>query len=377
MAEDTEQSDKTEEPTPRKREKAREEGQVARSKELTTFSMLVVGIGSLLLLAPMMADRFGSIMSQSFIFDQKLAMDSQSMYEHGTNMGWEAMLALAPFAVILVAVAILAPNALGGLLFSWKSIRPQASRLSIIKGLGRLVSAQALVELIKVIFKSILVGSALAGFIYFNVDHLVYMMFTSIKDGFPLAFSLAAKAAMVMAFSLVVVSLIDVPFQLFQNTKKLKMTREEVKKENKDMEGDPHIKARRRAQQRAMASRRIAEKVPMADVVITNPTHYAVALRYNRDKDPAPILVAKGVDSLAAKIKELAKDNDVPILEAPHVARSIYKHVDYDRPIPEGLYNAIAEVLAWALAFKEDRYIPQIKPDTLPVPEDLRVPERT
>ncbi|MDI5935192.1 flagellar biosynthesis protein FlhB [Halomonas kalidii] len=379
MADESSDQEKTEEATPRRLEKAREEGQVARSRELTTFMLLLGGVGGLWAMGAMLYDQLGLVMEQAFLFERRHALETTPMLSHALDLGERTLLAMLPLFLLLTVVALAAPALLGGWLVSAKSMKPQLSKLNPLKGLKRIFGVQALVELAKAIAKSLLVGGIAMAFLWSNRGTFMSLMDQPIQQALASALELAALACGLMVLTLLVVILIDVPYQLWSHARKLRMSKEEVKREHKESEGDPHVKARIRQQQQAMARGRMMSQVPEADVIITNPTHYAVALKYEETGMAAPRVVAKGADQVAARIRELGEAHAVPRLEAPPLARALYHHVDLDAEVPEALYTAVAEVLAWAFRLRrvsqEGGEVPPT-PEDLPVPESLEVPGR-
>ncbi|MDI5987266.1 flagellar biosynthesis protein FlhB [Halomonas sp. M4R5S39] len=379
MADESSDQEKTEEATPRRLEKAREEGQVARSRELTTFMLLLGGVGGLWAMGAMLYDQLGLVMEQAFLFERRHALETTPMLSHALDLGERTLLAMLPLFLLLTVVALAAPALLGGWLISAKSMKPQLSKLNPLKGLKRIFGVQALVELAKAIAKSLLVGGIAMAFLWSNRGTFMSLMDQPIQQALASALELAALACGLMVLTLLVVILIDVPYQLWSHARKLRMSKEEVKREHKESEGDPHVKARIRQQQQAIARGRMMSQVPEADVIITNPTHYAVALKYEETGMAAPRVVAKGADQVAARIRELGEAHAVPRLEAPPLARALYHHVDLDAEVPEALYTAVAEVLAWAFRLRrvsqEGGEVPPT-PEDLPVPESLEVPGR-
>ncbi|WP_404298342.1 flagellar biosynthesis protein FlhB [Halomonas sp.] len=377
MAEQDSDQEKTEPATPRREEKAREEGQVARSRELTTFMLLLGGVAGLWSMGPLLYDQLGLVMEQAFLFERRHALETTPMLSHALQLGQRTMLALLPLFLLLAVVALVAPALLGGWIISAKSLQPQLSKLNFFKGLKRMFGVQALVELAKAIAKSVLVGGVAITFLWANRGTYMSLMDQPIQLALAHALQLAALVCGLIVLALLVVILIDVPYQLWSHAKKLRMSKEEVKREHKESEGDPHIKARIRQQQQAMARGRMMSKVPEADVIITNPTHYAVALRYDETGMAAPRLIAKGTDLVASRIRELGDEHGVPRLEAPPLARALHYHVDLDAEIPEALYTAVAEVMAWAFrlrrASQEGGEVPP-RPEALPVPDGLDLP---
>jgi len=374
MAEDSSDEDKTEDPTPRRLEKAREEGQIARSRELTTFLMLMAGVGGLWSLGAQLYDQLGMMMEQAFLFDRGIAFDTTRMLAKLWTLGEHSLVAVLPLFLLLTVVAAVAPALLGGWVLSGKSLKPQPSKLNPLKGIKRLVSSQIVAELAKAIAKSLLTGSVAGVFLWFKRDELLGLMSQPLEQALAHAMRLAAVCCALIVLSLVVVILIDVPYQLWSHNKKLRMTKDEIKKEHKESEGDPQIKGRIRQQQQAMARGRMMSKVPEADVIVTNPTHYAVALSYRDGEMGAPRVIAKGADAVAARIREIGDEHQVPRLEAPPLARALYRHVDLDQEIPVDLYTAVAEVMAWAFRLHQVRRdggeVPE-PPGNLPIPAAL------
>lgn len=376
MADDSQDQDKTEAATPRRLEKAREEGQVVRSRELATVMLLGVGLAGLWALGPALFTRLGLVMEQSLMFDRQRVFDPSVMLSSAAGIGAHSLFSLLPLFALLAAVALIAPNVLGGLLISAKSLKPQFSRLNPIKGLKRQFSEQALAELAKAIAKSLLVGTVLAVFLHSKRGEFLALMDLGSERAMASALRLAAQACGLMAFSLILVVAIDAPYQLWSHAKKLRMSKDEVRREFKESEGDPQLKARIRQQQQAMARNRMMSRVPDADVIITNPTHYAVALRYDESQMGAPRVVAKGVEAVAARIRAVGEEHRIPRLEAPPLARALYRHVDLEREIPAGLYSAVAEVLAWAMQLRranEAGGIPPVTPQQITIPAELEV----
>ncbi len=374
MSEQNSDQEKTEPATPRRLQKAREEGQVARSRELTTFMLLLAGVVGLWTMGRTLYNNLGLLMEQAFLFERQRAFETGPMLTHMAGLVENTVLALLPLFLLLAAVALIAPNLLGGFLISAKGMKPQLSKLNPAKGLKRMFGTHALAELAKVIAKALLVGTVSILFLYLYVGEFMSLMNLPIQQALARALMLVATACGLMVLGLILVVLIDVPYQIWHHGKKLRMSKEEVKREHKESEGDPHVKARIRSQQQAMARRRMMSKVPEADVIVTNPTHYAVALSYLEGRMAAPVVVAKGADAVALKIRELGDEHDVPRLEAPSLARVLHRHVDLDQEVPAELYTAVAEVLAWAFNLKRARaegFEPAPAPTGLDVPAHL------
>lgn len=379
MADDSSDQEKTEAATPRRLEKAREEGQVARSRELSTFLLLAGGVGGLWAMGSMLYARLGLVVEQSFLFERDIAFDPAVMLAHFLNLAQLSLMALLPLFILLMLLALIGPMLLGGWLMSAKSLAPQFSRLNPLKGLKRLFSTHALAELGKAIAKSLLVGTVAVQFISSHIGEMMALMTQPLSQALANALHLAAMACGLIVLTLIVVIGIDVPYQLWSHARKLRMSKEDLRQEHKETEGDPHVKGRIRSQQQAVARRRMMSKVPTADVIVTNPTHFAVALAYEEGSMGAPRVVAKGTELVAARIRELGRENGVPLLEAPPLARALYHHVDLDREVPAELYTAVAEVLAWAYRLKRVRSEGGEMPPTprdLPVPAELDEPKR-
>jgi flagellar biosynthetic protein FlhB len=367
-------AEKTEPATPRRLEKAREDGQVPRSRELATFMLLCVGLASLWLLASWMGGNMMVVMQTSMRFDAAAAMDSSRLLDRQWAQAMTALKALAPITLPLVAAALLAPTLLGGWLFSPKSIKFDPKKLDPLKGLGRIFSSQGIIELVKAIAKSVLIGAVAAWFVYTHLDELLGLAKEPGHAALVHALTLLVTCCALMLLAFVVVVGIDVPYQLWSHHKKLRMSRQEIKDEHKESEGDPQLKAKIRQQQQAMARGRMMSEVPGADVIVTNPSHYAVALSYRDGEMSAPRVVAKGADHIAAKIRELGAESGVPLLEAPPLARALYRHGELEQEIPAALYTAVAQVLAWVFQLKryqEAGGVQPSRPTDIPVPPGL------
>jgi len=376
MAED-QHLEKTEPASQRRLEQAREEGQVARSQELNTCAVLF-GSGMLLYAsASGLMNDARQLLAGGLTLTRDQMLDSHQLLPHLFQQTWHALVALGPLLALVIAVVVLAQTGVGGWVFSTKPFSPQFSRLNPIAGFGRMFSKHGLVELAKALLKTILVTVVVSVAIWKERDTLVALLTMSLPDGVASIGRLLGLTFIVGAGSLVLVAAVDVPFQIWQHHHRLRMTKEEVRQEMKETEGDPHIKARIRQQQREMARRRMMAAVPTADVVVTNPTHYAVALKYESSGGRAPRVVAKGADAVAAKIRELAQEHRVPLLDAPPLARALYKHTDLGDEIPALLYKAVAEVLAYVFQLRSYRpgsgQAPRA-PRELPVPPELDIP---
>jgi len=355
MAEDDSSQEKTEEATPKREEKAREEGQVPRSKELTTTAILLAGTVGLAMSGEHIANRLLAIMQFNFTLEREVIFDSNLMIAHLASSFGEALFALIPLFVILGVAAILGPIALGGWLWSTKALAPKLSRIDPLAGLKRMFSIKSLVELVKAVAKVCVVLFVAIGLLMAMQQDMLELANQAPITGIVNSVKLNAWAAIILSLATLLIAIIDVPFQLWEHAKKLKMSRQDIKDEMKDSEGKPEVKSRIRQLQYEMANNRMMAAVPEADVVITNPTHYAVALKYNPDTTDTPILLAKGGDLIALKIREIAKAHSVEIVEAPALARAIFYTTEIDDEIPSGLYIAVAKVLAYVFQLRNYR----------------------
>lgn len=374
MAEESD-LEKTEPASERRLEKAREEGNVARSRELTTFVMLGTACAGLWLASESLGNSMNGALRMGLQFDRASAFDPTYMLARTGLMSMQALGAIGPMFAMMIVAAVVAPMMLGGWLFSTKSVAPNFGKLNPLAGIGRMFSSQSLAELLKALAKSALIGGVAWWVVSRDIGTLMALMAQPAQYALPHALVLVAKHCVLIAATLFLVALIDVPFQLWSYYRKLRMSREDVRQEHKESEGDPHIKAAIRRQQQQMARRRMMSEVPKADIVLTNPTHFAVALKYQEGGMRAPRVVAKGTELVAARIRELAKEHKVAILEAPPLARSLYRHTKLGDEIPAGLYTAVAEVLAWVYQLRrwkaEGGEAPRT-PTDLPVPADLQ-----
>lgn len=375
MAEDSD-LEKTEEPTGRRIEQAREQGQVPHSRELSTFLVLVVAGAAFWMMGRWFMERSMAIVKKGFIIESQFMRDPDLMLPRLAEISGDALLAFSPLLAVLLVAAILPPFFLNAWVFSPKALVPDLKRLDPISGFGRLFSWNSLMELAKAILKALLVGGVAALLVWKEREEILGLLGEPLEAGIAHAGHLVSFSFLILVATLVLVVAADVPFQLWQYFDKLKMTKEEVKQEMKEMMGDPHVKGRIRSLQMQAARKRMMAAVPTANVVVTNPTHYAVALSYRAGMG-APKVVAKGVGAVALKIREVASESAVPIMEAPPLARALYKHTEIDAEIPSALYNAVAEVLAYIYQLANWRLsggVYPVPPRDLPVPPEL-VPE--
>ncbi|MGK6307198.1 flagellar biosynthesis protein FlhB [Variovorax sp. DT-64] len=366
--------EKTEPASPRRLEKAREEGSVARSRELVTFVLLATAVAGLWALSGPLGRDFQASFSHGLRFERAAAFDTSFMLTQAGLLTMQALIAMAPLMGMLVLAALVAPLMLGGWLFSTQALGPKFDKLDPIAGIKRLFSTQSLAELFKALAKSLLIGGVAWLVIMDGMDEVNALMAQSERAALPQMVLLVARNCALITAALLLIALVDVPWQLWSYYRKLRMSREDLRQEHKESEGDPHLKAQIRRQQQQMAKRRMMSEVPKADIVVTNPTHFAVALKYVDGDMRAPRVVAKGTDRVAERIREIAKENKVAILEAPPLTRALYKNTRLGDEIPAGLYTAVAEVLAWVYRLKrwqaEGGEAPRT-PGDLPIPQDL------
>lgn len=374
MAEESD-LEKTEQPSPRRLEKAREEGQVARSREWVTFALLSTATGALWLTAGLLESRLSAAVRQGLSFDRDVAFDTSRMLAQARAMSLEGLTAIGPFLAMMALAALVAPMMLGGLLFSPQSVAPRFSKLNPLAGIGRMFSAQSLADLVKAIAKSVLIGVVGYWVIMDSLTAMSALTAQPVRAAIPHMLALIARSCAWMTGALLLIAIADVPYQVWSLHRKLRMSREDVRQEHKESEGDPHVKARIKRQQQALARRRMMSEVPKADLVLTNPAHFAVALRYDDRAMNAPRLVAKGTELVAQRIREIAREHQVEIVESPALARALYRHTDLGREIPSGLYTAVAEVLAWVYQlrrWRSDGGAPPARPAEAVIPESLR-----
>ena len=373
MAEDSE-LEKTEPASQKRLDDARKEGNVPRSRELATCTVLLAAGAAFWMLGGKLVAQLGSLLSNSLVFEREQAYDMNLLVTRAASLLIDVLLAFAPVAGVLVLVAVGAPLLIGGWNFSTKAFMPSFDKLNPLTGLTRMVSKNSLVELGKALGKTMLVGYVAWVVVRGKQDAVMALALEPLNVGSAHLGHLLMQCFMLIVASLVAIAAIDVPYQLWQHASKLKMTREELRQEAKESDGNPEIKAKIRATQREMARRRMMAEIPTADVVITNPTHYAVALKYTEGKMGAPRVVAKGADEVAAKIRELAAEHNVPLLEAPPLARALFRHAELGDEIPETLYTAVAEVLAYVFQLKAHTSHGGLRPTpptTLEVPKGM------
>ncbi len=353
MAQENEDGqEKTEQATPKRLEEARKKGQVPRSRELTTMAMLIMAAVTLMATGKSMVEQMSDVMRLGLSVERAKVLDPWAVIEIFGAAITQGLLLMTPFLLVMVATALAAPVALGGWAFSGQALAFKTEKLNPLKGLKRIFAARGLVELLKALAKFLLIGGVGAILLMHYMPELMGLGRESVGAGMAHAGDILLKSFIVLSASLILIAAIDVPFQIWDHAKNMKMTRQEVKDEHKNTEGKPEVKARVRQMQHEIAQRRMMEAIPDADVVITNPTHFAVALRYDADNMGAPIVVAKGVELVASQIRTVATANKVPLFEAPPLARALYYSTEIDHEVPSGLYLAVAQILAYVFQLK-------------------------
>lgn len=372
MAEEDLSQEKTEEPTPKRLEEARKEGQIARSKELATAVMLIGGTAALWMWYEQLASTMARSMQSSFTPSREQVFDPRAMLNLLQQNFDDALYSSLPLLVVLFILGIAGPIMLGGWGFSSKALAPKFERINPLKGLKRMFSVNSVMELFKAIAKVILIGM-IAWFCleFFSAD-LLMLDRLAVRPAIVEASSHIGLATLFTSLGMIAIAAIDVPFQIQQHIKKLRMTLQQVKDEMKETEGRPEVKSKVRQLQREFAQARMMSDIPDADVVITNPTHYSVALKYSSDTSSAPIVVAKGVDLIALKIREVATANNVELVEVPALARSLYFTTDIGHQIPDKLYLAVAQVLAYVFQLKNAINRKKAVLGDIEIPEELQ-----
>jgi flagellar biosynthetic protein FlhB len=353
MAENENGQDKTEEPTDKRVRDSREKGETVRSKELSNLVLMLAGTGGLLIFGGSIAQMFMKVMRANFTITREMIMDHTYMTRVLLASGKEALVAMQPFMLTMVVAALIGPILLGGWLFSTSALAPNFARMNPLPGLKRMVSANALIELLKSTAKFCIILSVAVVVLRKDQKDLMAIGAESLEQAVIHCLQVVGWSAFWMACGLIIIAAVDVPFQLYEAHKKLLMTKQEIRDEHKDSDGRPEVKQRIRQLQQELSQRRMLSSIPDADVIITNPTHFAVALKYDPEKGGAPMLLAKGTDFIALKIREIGAQHQILILESPALARSIYYSTELDQEIPAGLYLAVAQVLAYVYQIRQ------------------------
>ena len=372
MAEEQIGQERTEQPTERRLQEARKKGQVPRSRELNTMLSLMLAAIALLVLGGNISRNIMNISVEGFSVSRELIFDPSQLPYQFMHMASQALLALLPFLAVMLVAVFAGPLMMGGWSFSLETIAFKSEKLNPIKGLARIFSLKGLVELAKALAKFLLLLGA-AILIFFSIDQqLLSLASMNPKAAGVEAVTVLVQVLLILSATTILIVALDVPFELWNHSKQLRMTKQEVRDEMKETDGNPQVKQRIRTMQRQLAESRMMEDVKTADVVITNPTHYAVALQYLDRPGSAPRLVAKGKDLTALRIRAIATEHDIPLFEAPPLARALYRSTEIGHEIPHVLYMAVARVLAYVFQLKNagpTDYVP--KPDDLDIPLEV------
>jgi len=373
MAENENGTDRSEEATPERVRKSKEKGQVARSKELATASVLIAAALAFLSFGGRLAHELSLMMKHALSFERSVVFSPEYMWLHIT--GSVKGLALPMFLILfmLFVISILGSSLLGGMLFSTKAIMPKWSKLSPKAGLKRMLGVQAWVELLKSILKVLVVIGMAWWILAATFEHILHLSVTPMPASVFEALDMLAWMFLMLCCSMLLIVVIDVPYQIHKHSEELKMTKQEVKDEYRNSEGKPEVKQRIRQLQYEASQRKMMGDVPDADVIVTNPTHYSVAIKYEQEGARAPFIVAKGVDFMALKIREVAREYEVPVMESPALCRAIYHTTEIGEEVPEELFVAIAQVLAYIYQLDQFRKGKSGRPKALP--ENLKIPK--
>ena len=368
-----ESAEKTEEPTSRRLEKARSEGQLPRSIELPVAAMALGAVGFFSLMGGWLFNGMSQLFVSQLEFDRKITDKAELLPGLFAQAIVDAFLLILPIMLMMYFIAIVSTVLSGGMVFSMGMLAPKFSKLNPLSGLKRIFGTKALIELVKAIVKFVVVGGILLLQVSNHMDELLSLANMDLNQAMAIAGKLIVDACFWLAMGLVLIALADVPIQQYQVHKKLMMSRQEVRDEMKDSEGRPEVKQKIKQRQREMANNKMMAKVKDADVVITNPQHFAVALSYDPNGEGAPILLAKGSDEMARRIREEAQAHAVELFPAPELARALYFTTQVDEPIPEGLYHAVAQVIAYVFSLNQSYAAGEgvLKPVPV-VPENMR-----
>ncbi len=373
---DSDSGERSEDPTSKKVSDAREKGQIARSKELGTMFVLVGSASAMLLMGNSLVVSMSKMMSRLFSLTKQEALDAHSAFTVVSQAVATVLIPLMWIFFIIAIAAFVGNILLGGISFSWEAAAPKANKLSPLAGFKRMLGAQAAIEFLKSILKFFVVVIVAYLLLSNLFPQILGLSLETSPKNFEHAVTLLLWMFLTLTLSLVIIAIVDVPYQLWNHNRELKMTKQEVKDESKNTEGNPEIKGRIRRLQIEMSQRRMMSQVPDSDVVITNPTHYSVALKYDPNGTRAPVVLASGVDQMAIHIRKIAKEHNVEIIASPALARSLYYTTEVDEEIPEALFAAVAQVLAFVFQLNEHRKgrskTPKALSKNLPIPDDYK-----
>ncbi len=373
MADQQSSQDRTEQPTERRKQESRKKGQVPRSKELNTTLSLLVGAVALLVLGGTIATEFITLFESSLSFTREVVYDKDMIPVRLVGLILSSILILTPFFAVLVVGAFAGPLLMGGWSFSVSAMAFKIDKLNPGKGIKRVFSAKGLLELLKTLFKFVVLSATTIFLFNLLLDEILLLGFQPPQEAFTDSVGLLRWSLLAISSAMIFIVVIDVPFELWNHNKQLKMTLQEVKDEMKESDGRPEVKARIRALQREASQRRMMEAVPSADVIITNPTHFAVALKYDAKRGVAPVVLAKGRGLIAARIRSMATDHDIAIFSAPPLARALYSSAEIGEEIPKNLYLAVAKVLAYVFQLRTAGSTDKpVAPEDIPIPAEYR-----
>ncbi|MGO3344995.1 MAG: flagellar biosynthesis protein FlhB [Marinomonas sp.] len=371
MAENEDGSEKTESASSKKLEDARKKGNLPRSKDLSSALLLIIAAATIYGTGAYLAQDLEKVFRFNFVIDREDIFHYGRMIFHLYSSIVSVMNSMVVMMAILAVAGIIGSIGLGGLNFAWEPLLPKLSKMNPITGLKRMFSVQSLVELLKSIAKVALVGAVATMVIYHFLEETLGLTFQSIQLAIAHGVSMVIWSFVFIALALALIAAIDVPFQIWTHKEKLKMTKQEVKDEYKQQEGDPQVKGRIRQLQQQAAMNRMMTDVPEADVIITNPSHFSVALKYDQDGGKAPVMLAKGADFIALKIREVGNHYDIPVIQSPALTRAIFHHTEIGEEIPQGLFQAVAQLLAYVYQLKNVKN-GAARPDVMP---NLDVPD--
>ena len=376
MAEAESGGERTEDPTGKKLEDARKKGQIARSKELGTMFVLVGSACGMMIVGSSLVDALSTVMSRLFSITREEAMDVDAIFALVRDAVSTVVSPLLWLFAIIAVAALVGNTLLGGISISWEAIGPKASRMSPMAGFKRMFGVQAYVELLKSVLKFFVVFFVAYALLSGLFPKILGLSLEAVPINFANAVNLLLWMFLALTLSLIIIALIDAPYQVWKHNNELKMTKQEVKDEMKNTEGSPEIKGRIRQTQYEMSQRRMMQDIPDSDVVITNPTHYSIAIKYDHERGGAPFLTAKGIDEMALHIRKIAKEHNVEILQSPALARSLYYTAEVNEEIPEELFGAVAQILAFVYQLNEHKKGRAKRPTpvskNLPIPEEFR-----
>lgn len=369
MAEDFDSQERTEQASARQLEEARKRGQIPRSRELTTMLVLLAGSGGLYLTSGRMMQGVASVFKESLALPEGGLLVDQQLVEVFASITWNALSSMAPFFGVMLCVALLAPLAIGGWNVSFTALEFKFDRLDPLQGLGRVFGRRGAIETVKAVAKFLLIGGVAAMLLRGTLGEVVQLGYGDARSDIAATVHLLGRTFIVVAAVTTMIAALDAPYQLWDHKRQLRMSRQQLKEEMKESEGRPEVRARIRRMQQEIATRRMMTEVPRADVVVTNPTHFAVALRYDAGRMRAPRVVAKGADLVAQRIREVATEHGVCCFSAPPLARALYWSTKLNQEIPAGLYLAVAQLLAYVVQLRAGARVRP--PVDLPIPADL------